>query len=137
MKRNATFCRGNDSYLIWFLFYVHLLVVAVLFGSFFIPQSIWIARPFFHFWYFVMILLVEVIWGFILYLKTKKFDIVCPLTTWMQYLRGFAVTDRRNYDHSYIAELLSRFGVKVPYKYVSYLILVAGVFVVFNYWRAY
>ncbi len=125
----------KKSWLIDFLFIIHFPIVLVYFGLFFVPTAVWADRAIFHFWYFVLVMSIELIWGILIYPYTKRIDIVCPLTTLMQYLRGFAVSDERNYDHSYISELFSRFGIKIAYKYVSYSLFLAGVLIAINYWK--
>ena len=65
--------------------------------------------------------------------QTRRIDIVCPLTTWMQHLRGYKIKDKRNYDHSYIAELLGKMGINVFYQYVSYAIFITAAVVTVQY----
>ena len=35
-----------------------------------------------------------------------KYRIVCPLTTWMQHVRGYKISDPKNFDHSFVRELI-------------------------------
>ncbi len=68
---------------------------------------------------------VQLLWG--LYLH--KVDIICPLTTLMQRLRGYPVTDKENYGHSFIAELFQKWGLNLSYKVVNYLLFVTLIIV--------
>ena len=130
--------RGKkDTTLVRVLFFVHLPIVLVFFGSFLVPLSVWPPRAVFHFWYFVVVIGAEVVWGLLIYPKTHTVDIVCPVTTLMQYKRGYRISNPKNYGHSYIAELFSYLGIPVSYKYVNYLILIVGVFVTINYLRVF
>ncbi len=55
------------------------------------------------------------VWGVVLIPYMKKYRLVCPLTTLMQFLRGYPVADKRNFDHSFIGEFLAHFKIKAPY----------------------
>ena len=113
-----------------FVFWLHFPVVAIWFGLFAVPKSIWPGKVFFHFWFIVIIMLIQLVWGFFL---TKSFDIICPLTTWMQSLRGYNIHKKKNYGHSYIAELLNKIHVKAHYKGVNYLLLLTLVIITVQY----
>jgi len=102
------------------VFWIHLPIVAAWFGLFIVPTSIWPGRVTFHFWYIVILLIVQFLWSAIVF---KKKDIICPLTTWLQWLRGYDLTDEKNFSHSFIAELFKRLKVKISFKAVNYLLL--------------
>lgn len=105
-----------------FLFWMHLVLFIVWYALFFVPTSIWPARPAFHFWYIFVQVASELVTGWILMPKMKKFRIVCPLTTIMQNLRGYKFSDPKNFDHSFVREFARRIGVKLPYGLVGALI---------------
>ena len=90
------------------VFWLHLPIVLLLFGLFFVPRSLWPGRVAFHFWFVVGLLTINISWGFFMYRYTKKIDQSCPLTTLMQWLRGHPIDSPENYKHSYIAELLEK-----------------------------
>ena len=118
------------KFFIEIIFWLHLPLVIVWFGLFFIPKSIWLGKVAFHFWYIFSIMLIQFIWSLVVF---RKFDLICPLTTWMQYLRGFSLQDKNNYGHGYIAELLLRLRVKVSFKFVSVLLIFTLIVVAVQY----
>ncbi len=105
------------------LFWLHLPFVAVWLGLFFIPLSVWPARAAFHFWYMLSLTIVQLGWGMALYPKTKKVMIICPLTTWMQSLRGIPAGDKRNYSYTYVAEVSRKLKIAISNKAVNVLSL--------------
>mgnify|MGYP003964191825 FL=1 len=113
------------------VFWLHFLLIVIWFGLFFIPSSLWQGRVLFHFWYVFSIMFIQLIWALIL---RRKIDIICPLTTWLQSLRGYSVKSKKNYGHSYIAELLERLGVRVSYFVVNVILLITLVLVSWLYW---
>ena len=115
------------------IFWLHLPIVILLFGLFFVPSSIWPGKITFHFWFFISIILIEFIWGLFYYPITKKIDIICPLTTLMQSLRGFYYKNKKNYGYSYNAELLSRLGIKISYKMVNIILIICLILVTLQY----
>jgi len=96
-------------------FLVHFIIVAFWFGLFFVPSSIWPAKITFHFYLTVLIVAHQFIWGLIIMPWTKKFRLVCILTTPMQLLRGQKISDPKNYDHSWFKELFGKGGIKIPH----------------------
>lgn len=113
----------KNSSVITFLFWVHIVIVAVLFGLLLIPKVVWEEVAVFHLWYVVSILSLELLWGLVMFYYSKRMDIVCFLTSIMQYLRGYKLSDRRNYDHSFIAEFLEKMGFRVSYRSVNVVLL--------------
>ena len=97
------------------MYWTHVLIFAFIVIPFFIPLSLWHSRPVFHFWYVLIIVGIEIITGLVMYSVMKRIRIVCPLTTWMQTLRGFKVHDKKNWDHSFVREFFERLGLKLPY----------------------
>lgn len=100
-------------------FWTHFVLVAVWFGLFAVPTSLWHGKVTFHFWFITTLIALQFLWGLALMPLTKKYHMVCPLTTAMQLLRGYPVADERNNNHSCIKEFSERIGMPVPKKAVS------------------
>ena len=113
------------------VFWLHFPIIVLWFGLFLIPTYFWPGRVVFHFWFIFSIMFIQLIWG--LFLR-RKFDIICPLTTLMQYLRGYSIKEKKNYGYSYIAELLERLGMKISYKFVNFILLITLFLVSCLYW---
>ncbi len=107
--------------LIQIIFWLHLPIVILLFSLFFVPTSIWPKRVIFHFWYMISITTIQFLWSTIIF---KKFDIICPLTTIMQSLRGYKLKDKKNYGHSFIAEFLRKLKINVSYKTINIILII-------------
>lgn len=101
------------------LFWLHFIMVAVWFGLFLVPASLWAGKATFHFWFITTATAVQFLWGLMLLPVTKKYRMACPLTTAMQLLRGCPVSDEKNNNHSCIKEFFDRLGMKVPKKAVT------------------
>ena len=112
------------------VFWVHLPIVVLWFGLFLVPTSVWPGRITFHFWFIASLLVVQFLWSVAVY---HKLDIVCPLTTLMQWLRGYPVYDTRNYGHSFIAELLERLDLKLSFQVVNIVLLGTLILVIIQY----
>jgi hypothetical protein len=97
------------------LFWIHFAIVAMWAWLFLVPTSVWPDRITFHFYLTVLIVTHQFIWGFIIMPWTKKFRMVCALTTFMQLLRGQAISDSKNYEHSWFKEFLGNQGIKIPH----------------------
>ena len=111
-------------------FWLHLPIVIILFGMFAIPKSIWPGKVTFHFWYFISIIIIQFIWSVSVY---RKFDIICPLTTLMQWLRGYPLKNKKNYNHSFIAELMEKMRIKVSYAWVNVILITSLIIVAVQY----
>ena len=122
--------RGPD-WLISIVFWLHLPIVIIWFGAFAVPLSVWPERIVFHFWFIAGIMAIQLLWGV---LAVGKFDIICPITSYMQWLRGYPLTHKKSYGHSYIAELFNILGIKMHYKWVNYLLLITLAIVCYQYW---
>jgi hypothetical protein len=116
--------------LINILFLLHLIIIIIWFGLFFVPYQIRPWRISFHFWYISIILIVQLLWSLIVF---QKIDMICPLTTWMQELRGYKMKDKRNYGHSFIAELLELLKIKINFQTINIILLLSFVLVVLKY----
>ncbi len=108
-----------------FLFWMHAVIMAVLVLLFFIPQSLWSGKIFFHLCYISAVVASEIIMGLILSPVMGKFRIVCPLTTVMQQMRGVSYKSPDNYNHSFVREFARRFNIKIPYGFVGALIFLS------------
>jgi hypothetical protein len=118
------------GWLIGLIFWLHLPIVILWFGLFAVPRSVWPGRITFHFWFIVILLIVQFSWGFIL---RKKLDMICPLTTLMQYWRGYPCKDQNNYGHSFIAELSKKLKIKIHYHGVNIILLITLIIVFIQY----
>ena len=101
------------------VFWMHFVLVATWFGLFLVPTSLWSGKISFHFYFIAIATALQFLWGFVLMPVIKNYRMVCPLTTLMQLLRGYPVSDERNNNHSCIKEFFDRLGVKVPKKAVT------------------
>lgn len=101
------------------VFWTHFALVTVWYGLFLVPTSLWAGKITFHFWFILIATLVQFGWGFVLLPITKKYKMICPLTTLMQVLRGYPIADERNNHHSCIKEFFHRIGKPVPKKAVT------------------
>ena len=121
------------EFVINLIFWFHLPFAVIWLGLFFVPRSVWISKITFHFWYAFVLLIIQLGWGLILSPITKKINIICPLTTIMQRLRGFHITSKKNYDHSYVAELSNRLKIRISNKAVNILTLVTFFIILIQY----
>ena len=64
---------------------------------------------------------------------TKKFRMVCILTTPMQILRGQKISDPKNYNHSFFKELAGKNGIKIPHAVSTLITFSALAIVTFQY----
>lgn len=115
------------------IYLVHLILIIFWFGLFLVPTSFWPNRIIFHFWFIFIFMLLQVGWGFILIPYMKKYRIVCPLTTLMQYLRGYSVSDKNNFNHSFVREFLASIKIKVPYGFVGTINFLSLIFIMIEY----
>ncbi|MBW2997015.1 hypothetical protein KY349_01600 [Candidatus Woesearchaeota archaeon] len=114
------------------IFWAHLPIIVIWFGLFFIPKSVWVGRVAFHFWYMVVVLIVQFLFALVI---RRKFTLICPLTTAMQYLRGHPIKSRKNYDHSYTSEFMKRMRLNISSNQVNLFSLASfGVGIVLYIW---
>ena len=119
--------------LIELIYWLHLIIIIIWFGLFFIPPCLWIGKIPFHFWFITIIAGIQFLWGAFMMPYTKKIDIICPLTSIMQVLRGFPLKSTENLGHSFIVEIMSRFNVKISYKTVNLIFLLTIIIVSIQY----
>lgn len=98
------------------LFWLHAAIVFVWLGLFLVPTSVWHDRITYHFYLNVAIIGHQFIWGAMIMPWTKKYRMVCILTTPMQFLRGQKISDPKNYDHSFFKELAGKNGIHIPHR---------------------
>ena len=112
-------------------FWSHFLIFAGWFLPFFIPVSVWSNKIYYHVWYMIFVLSINYVWGFVFLLKLNKYVIACPWTTITQWLRGFDITNPKNYNHSFVLEISEMWGVNMKGRYVTFVmyvsIMVAGI----------
>ena len=101
------------------VFWLHFVLVAIWFGLFFVPTSLWPGKITFHFWFILIGVIMQFGWGLLILPITKKYKMMCPFTTLMQWLRGYPIKDERNNHHSCIKEFFHRIGKPVPKKAVT------------------
>ncbi len=102
-------------YLSKLLFWIHFIAGAIWLGLFLVPSSVWHDKITFQFYLTVVVVTHQFLWGLFLMPWTKKFRMVCILTTLMQLLRGQKVSDLKNYDHSFFKELVGNQGIKISH----------------------
>ena len=97
------------------LFGLHFVIGTMWLGLFLVPSSAWHDKITFHFYLTVAIVAHQFLWGLVIMPWTKKFRMVCILTTPMQLLRGQKISDPKNYDHSWFKELFGKQGIQIPH----------------------
>jgi hypothetical protein len=125
--------RNKRGLLTEIIFWTHLPITIIWIGLFLIPLSVWPGRITFHFGYIFSIVLIQIIWGEMLYSKTKKIRIICPITTLMQSLRGYPIESKKNYDHSFVAEFFNRLRFKLGPRIVGILIWITLIIALIQY----
>lgn len=99
-----------------FVFWVHGAFIIFWFGLFFIPQSIWPGRIVFQFYFTVIVVAHQLTWGLLIMPWTKKYRMVCILTTIHHLLRGQKISDPENYDRNFTKEFLGKAGINFPHR---------------------
>lgn len=95
------------------IFYIHWAIVFFWYSLFFVSTTWWPEKIIFHFQLTSMIVLHQFLWGFIILPWTKKYRMVCLLTTVTQVLRGKSVADKKNYERSFPIEAFDRIGFTI------------------------
>ena len=114
----------TDTFGVRLLWALHLMIVVTLLGLFFVPKSLVPQINSIHLSYTLWVALSQAFWGVLMIKIKKRFTIVCPLTTMMQYLRGYSPTDARNYEHSFIVEFLDRYNSSLTHKTINIMMYV-------------
>ena len=121
---------SRKNFFIELLFWLHIPILLIWFALFFIPTSLWSSKVSFHFWYIVCIVGVQLLWALLIW---RKADIICPITTLMQHLRGHHIKSKENYDHSFTSEFLNRMRLNINHSIVKILILISLFIVILQY----
>lgn len=103
------------------IFWLHSLFIIFWCGLFFVPISWWPGKISFHFFLSLGVVLQQFSWGFLIMPWTKKYRMVCFLTTFTQLLRGQKISDPKNYEHSFVKESLNIVGLKVSHRFATIL----------------
>ena len=104
------------------IFWAHVLIVIPIVGLFFVPLKIMPARDIIHLSYLGFIIFTQAGWGLLLFGMTGHFMNTCPVTTFMQSIRGYKIKDVENHKHSFVAEFFSRYGItSLNSKRVNYM----------------
>lgn len=116
------------------LFWAHFIIGSIWLGLFLVPSSVWLAslrsgpdKITFHLYLTIAIVGHQFLWGLFLIPWTRKFRMVCILTTPMQLLRGQKISDPKNYNHSFFKEVVGKGGIKIPHS-ISTLITFSALF---------
>lgn len=116
------------------IFWLHFILVGLPLILFLVPLSQWPERAIFQFWYMMVVFGIESLWGLLIYQKIKKLSLVCPLTSLMQYHRGYRLEDGRNHGHSFIGELLEKLGLPpVNFKRINLLMIFLALIIALQY----
>lgn len=107
------------------VFWLHVPIPILWVGLFLVPLSVWPDRIKFHFFYIASLTALMLVWGMILSPKTHKIRSICILTTLMQYLRGYKIEDKRNYDYSFLGEFFGRLKFKPGPMFVRIIIWIS------------
>ena len=130
--------KETDSFATKVLWITHLLIVVILITLFFIPKSIVSEIATIHLYYTLWVALSQAFWGVIMMRVKNGFSIVCPLTTLMQYMRGYSPADVRNNEHSFIVEALDKHKIKLEHRTINTLMYVTlGLVVIRFLWLNY
>ena len=115
------------------IFGAHLLVGALWVGLFFVPPAVWTSKISFHFFFTWAVVIHQMIWGAILMLFTKRYELVCVLTTLEQIVKGERVNEARKYRHMVIKKFFEKAGWGIPQRGATILTLFALLLVTFQY----
>ena len=120
-----------------FVYWSHVALVLFWWGLFLVPRSAWDDKITFHFYLTAGIVGHQFLWGALIVPWTKKYRMVCALTTLMQWLRGQSVADPQNYGHSFTKEFFRKNGITVSHRTVTaitftVLVLVSVQYFFFN-----
>jgi len=115
------------------IFWLHFFVVAFWIGLLFVPEFLLPGKTAFHFYFTVGLVGHQFLWGAAIYPWTKKYRMVCILTTFMQLLRGHPLSTVDNYGHSWTKEFIKRLGWGIPERGATVLTLAIFVISTFQF----
>lgn len=101
------------------IFGMHFFIVALWCGLLLVPTSWWPERISFHFYFSLLIVVHQFIWGFLITPWTGKYRMVCILTTINQFLKGQKISDPENYDYSFAQNFLERTGITISHRRIT------------------
>lgn len=107
--------------LIDIVFWLHFIIVFLWISLFFLLENFWPEKKSFYFYITLIIFGHQVLWGILIMPWTKKFRLVCILTTLMQSLRGIKISDSKNYEHHFTVEFLNKLGINIKYNVLAIL----------------
>ncbi|QQG38850.1 MAG: hypothetical protein HYS32_00040 [Candidatus Woesearchaeota archaeon] len=81
---------------------LHLLIILTFFVLFFFNATV-------HFIYALVLLLNQFIMGILLWWHIKKFKLVCALTALTKKIEGHKLTDKENYNTTFLHNVTKRF----------------------------
>jgi len=115
------------------IFVIHSAIVVFWLGLLLVPESWWPGKIVFHFYLTLVIVFNQFIWGLMIMPWTKKYRMVCFLTTIHQLLRGKSISDEKNYSHSFAREFFGKFHIHLPHKFITCFTLTVFVIVSIQY----
>lgn len=96
------------------IFWLHVPIVLFWLGLFLVPESLFPGSVTFHFWFIYVVFASQMLWGLAMMPIRGRFGVgVCPLTTLNQWVRGYPISDKRNYDHTFLEELFARWHLRI------------------------
>jgi hypothetical protein len=104
-----------------FILSMHLAISLFWFSLFLVPLGWWSGKISFQFFLGLIIFGHQVIWGATIYPWTKKYQMVCFLTTIAQILQGKKISDPKNYGHSFTSELFNKIGLNFSHRILTIL----------------
>tara|TARA_Y100000034_G_C6909303_1_gene423232 strand:+ start:5526 stop:5927 length:402 start_codon:yes stop_codon:yes gene_type:complete len=111
---------------------LHIVYFLIIIGLFFIPLNVWKNRLYYQFLLLFGTLVVNLSWGTLYSLNYKRrlygwhYYFICPLTSLTQYYRGYRLSSWRNYSHSFVSEVFSKFGLRMPYHITGYFLFLGS-----------
>jgi hypothetical protein len=124
-----------NELLIGALYFLHILIFLTWIVPFFIPTLLWKNKIKFQFYFMASNLVLNSLWGLYFTFKIGGYHSVCFLTSIMQKLRGHNLLDPANYNHSFVAEVLSTFNINLNNTAVGIIMVILFAFVSFQYLR--
>lgn len=115
------------------IFWSHVLIILFWWGLFLISVNWWPDKISFHFHLSLLIIIQQFLWGFVIMPWTKEYRMVCIFTTITQILRGQDISNKNNYNHSFLQELFGKTGITIPHKTSSIITFAIMIIVTIQY----
>ncbi|EKD24595.1 MAG: hypothetical protein ACD_80C00194G0014 [uncultured bacterium (gcode 4)] len=117
------------------IFFLHFTIIMLRFGLFFVSSKIWPEKINYYFRFGLILVGSQFLWALIIF---KRRDMICPLTTLAQYMRWHEIQDKKNYEHSFMAELLQKLRIKTDSPTANFiqkniLLLLTGIIIILKY----